>query len=205
MKKIVTFGEIMGRLTTENLLRFRQCCPGKLHITFAGAEANVAASINILGGESRFVTALPRHDIADACIANLKSLGVDTNYIIRTDKGRLGLFFLETGANQRPSNVLYDRENSSISILEEDAYPWDEIFCDASWFHISGITPALSEKAAKATLKAVEMAKKNNVIVSCDLNFRKKLWQWDGNYKPSALAEKKNERNTSLCRCCHWK
>ena len=191
MKKIVTFGEIMGRLTTENLLRFRQCCPGKLHITFAGAEANVAASINILGGESRFVTALPRHDIADACIANLKSLGVDTNYIIRTDKGRLGLFFLETGANQRPSNVLYDRENSSISILEEDAYPWDEIFCDASWFHISGITPALSEKAAKATLKAVEMAKKNNVIVSCDLNFRKKLWQWDGNYKPRVLAEKK--------------
>lgn len=120
----------------------------------------------------------------------MKGLGVDTDYIVRTDKGRLGLFFLETGANQRPSNVIYDRENSSVSILEGNAYPWDEIFNDAGWFHVSGITLALSKNVAKATLAIVEMAKKNNVTVYCDLNFRKKLWRWDGNNNPEALAEK---------------
>ena len=190
MKKIVTFGEIMGRLAPEGFLRFRQSCPGRLNITFAGSEANVAASISILGGNSCFVTALPKHGISDACIANLKGLGVDTSYIIRADKGRLGLFFLETGANQRPSNVLYDRENSSVSLIGKGQYAWDDIFGNATWFHVSGITPAISKNAAQATLEAVKKAKEADVTVSCDLNFRKKLWRWDNNYAPEKLAEK---------------
>ena len=190
MKTVVTFGEVMGRLAPEGFLRFRQSCPGKLNMTFAGAEANVAASVSILGGKSCFVTALPKHDIAEACIAELKGLGVDTSYILRTNKGRLGLFFLETGANQRPSNVIYDRENSSVSLIGNGQYLWDDIFANATWFHVSGITPAISKNAAAATLEAVKKAKANNVTVSCDLNFRKKLWQWDNNYEPGELAEK---------------
>jgi 2-dehydro-3-deoxygluconokinase len=114
--KIVTFGEIMGRLAPEGFLRFRQAVPGFLGITFGGAEGNVAASIALLGKQAVYVTALPKHALADACVANLRAMGIDTSRIIRTDEGRLGLFFLETGANQRPSNVIYDRADSSICL-----------------------------------------------------------------------------------------
>jgi 2-dehydro-3-deoxygluconokinase len=190
MGKVVTFGEIMGRLAPEGFLRFTQAMPGQLDLTFAGAEANVAASICNLGGEASFVTALPKHSVADACIASLKALDVDTSYIIRTDAGRLGLYFLETGANQRPSNVIYDRDYSSVGMTDADAYPWDKIFAGAEWFHISGITPAVSAKAADAALAAVKAAKANGVTVSCDLNFRKKLWKWDANLSAKELAEK---------------
>ena len=188
--RVVTFGEIMGRLAPEEFLRFRQVMPGRLNVTFAGAEANVAVSIALLGGESAFVSALPKNELADACIANLKSLGVDTQYVLRSDIGRLGLYFLETGANQRPSRVIYDREGSSVSQIKSDQYPWDDIFNDKTWFHVTGITPSLSKTAADATLSAVQKAKSAGLKVSCDLNFRKKLWRWDDSLKPWELAEK---------------
>ncbi len=190
MSRVVTFGEIMGRLAPEGFLRFRQCLPGTLHVTFAGAEANVAVSIARLGGEAAFVTALPKHDIADACVANLRGLGVDTRHILRTDSGRMGLYFLETGANQRAGNVIYDRAGSSISQTPFEQYPWKEIFSGSRWFHVTGITPALSRTAADATLASVKEAKAQRLQVSCDLNFRKKLWRWDASCPPRQLAEK---------------
>ena len=167
----------------------RQALPGKLNVTFAGAEANVAASVAYMGGQAAFVSALPNHDIADACVTTLKGLQVDTSHIIRTDRGRMGLYFLETGSNQRPSKIIYDRQGSSLALTPPTDYPWQKIFHDASWFHISGITPALSELAAQATLTAVQEAKKANVTVSCDLNFRKKLWRWGTKASPRELAE----------------
>jgi 2-dehydro-3-deoxygluconokinase len=190
MTRIITFGEIMGRLAPEGVLRFRQCLPGPLNLTFAGAEANVAVSIACLGGDAAFVTALPKNAIADACVANLRALGVDTRFILRTDTGRLGLYFLETGANQRPSSVLYDRSGSAISQTAPDRYPWGGIFQDAGWLHVSGITPAISQIAAEATLSAVKEARAAKLRVSCDLNFRKALWRWDPTCSPNQLAER---------------
>ncbi|MHB0946153.1 MAG: sugar kinase [Sedimentisphaerales bacterium] len=190
MQTIVTFGEIMMRIAAEDFLRFRQSFPGKAEITFAGAEANVAVSIALFGGNSRYVTALPKHSIADACIDTVRGLGVDVNYILKTDKGRLGIYFLETGANQRPSNVIYDRENSSVSFVPFEKYDWKGIFDNAGWLHISGITPALSGIAADCSIKAVKVAKSSGLCVSCDLNFRKKLWKWDQSMSPKQLAQK---------------
>lgn len=190
MAEIVTFGEIMGRLVPEGFLRIRQAAPGSLDITFAGSEGNVAASLAHLGKDVAYVTALPKHAFADACVANLRGIGVDTSHIIRTDAGRLGLFFVETGANQRPSNVIYDRQGSSICLTAADAYPWENIFTGARWFHISGITPAVSKIAAEASLLAVKQAKAAGATVSCDLNFRKKLWRWDDSLSPRELAQK---------------
>lgn len=188
-KSIVTFGEIMGRLTPESHLRFLQVMPGTLELTFGGAEANVAVSLCMLGVNARFVTALPNNPIGIACTNSLRALGVDTSHILHTDTGRIGLYFLETGANQRPSNVIYDRAGSSVSLCPGDAYDWDHIFQDAAWLHVSGITPALSETAAKAVLTAVEKARNNGVSVSYDLNFRKKLWKWQPGTPPRELAE----------------
>mgnify|MGYP006282043597 CR=1 FL=1 len=188
MKKVITFGEIMGRLTPEGFNRLQQALPGRLNVSFAGAEANVAASLSMLGGDACFVTALPRNPIADACVGSLRAVGIDTSHILRTDQGRLGLYFLETGANQRPSHVLYDRTGSAVSLAPGDAYPWSNIFTDAAWFHVTGITPALSREAADATLAALRAAKEAGVKVSCDLNFRKKLWRWDSELEPRELA-----------------
>ncbi len=190
MTRLITFGEIMGRLAPDGFLRFRQCLPGLLHLTFAGAEANVAASFACLGGEAAFVTALPKNDVAEACVAALRALSVDTRFIVRTDSGRLGLFFLETGANQRPGNVIYDRDGSAVSITPWERYPGKEIFDGAHWFHVTGITPALSRTAAEATLAAVKEARARGLQVSCDLNFRKKLWRWDPACRPNQLAER---------------
>lgn len=187
---IVTFGEIMGRFAPAGFLRFRQAVPGSLDLTFGGAEANVAASLALFGASARFVTALPQHAIADACAGTLAGLGVDTGCIVRTKKGRLGLYFLETGANQRPSNVIYDRANSSVSLTPAAEYEWAKIFAGAKWLHTTGITPALSETSAAAALAAVQAAKKAGLRVSCDLNFRKKLWNWEPGTAPGALAEK---------------
>jgi len=188
MKTIVTFGEIMGRICPPGMLRFRQAAPGDLNLTFAGAEANVAVSLSMLGAPTRFVTALPDNDLIDACKANLQGLGVDTQYIATAEQGRLGLYFVEIGANQRPSRVIYDRDYSSISMTSPDAYPWADILSDAGWFHTTGITPSLSEIAAEATLKAVQQAKDAGLTVSCDLNFRKKLWRWNPAKTPGDLA-----------------
>lgn len=190
MKRVVTFGEIMGRVAPCGFLRFRQALPGSLDFTFAGAEATVAASVAYLGGEAAFVTALPANAIGDACVANLKAMGVDTRYIQHTKRGRLGLYFLETGANQRPSNVIYDREGSAVALTPPESYPWRDIFTGANWFHISGITPAISALASKAALAAVQAAHAQGVTVSCDLNFRRKLWSWEPQTDPQALAQR---------------
>lgn len=190
MSRVVTFGEIMGRMAPRGFLRFRQALPGALDVTFAGAEASVAASVVYLGGNATFVTALPDHAIADACVANLKAMGVDTRYILRTKYGRLGLYFLETGANQRPSTVIYDREGSSVSQTPSDKYPWREIFAGADWFHVSGITAAISPTASEAALEAAKEARAQGLTVSCDLNFRRKLWNWDSSVSPSELARR---------------
>ena len=189
-KTIVTFGEIMGRFAPDGFLRFRQALPGPLDLTFGGAEANVAASLSLFGADARFVTALPKHAIADACVGVLTGLGVDTSHIVRTGKGRLGLYFLESGANQRPSNVIYDRAHSSVSVTPAAEYDWVGIFAGACWLHTTGITPALSQIASDAVLAAVRAAKVAGLNVSCDLNFRKKLWDWE----PGAAAGKLAER-----------
>jgi len=159
-------------------------------MTFAGAEANVAASLSILGREVAFVTALPDNDITDACLDTLRGIKVNTEYIIKTSKGRMGLYFVEKGANQRPSKVIYDRSYSSVSLTTYDAYNWEEIFENAHWFHITGITPSLSRIAAETSIFAVQKAKEKGLTVSCDLNFRKNLWQWDKTLFPKDLAEK---------------
>lgn len=190
MKTIVTFGEIMGRICPEGFQRFSQSMPGKLDMTFGGAEGNVAASLAVLGGKARFVTALPDNEMAAACLVDFRGLGVDVSAIKLTDYGRFGLYFLEKGANQRPSRVMYDREYSAVSLTPGDAYDWDSIFSDAGWLHTTGITPALSKISADAVLTAVKAAKEKGLTVSCDLNFRKKLWKWDDTYSPKDLAQK---------------
>ncbi|AUS05480.1 sugar kinase [Pseudotamlana carrageenivorans] len=187
MKKVVTFGEIMGRLAAPANLRLRQT--RNLEVTYAGAEASVAASICNFGGEARYVTALPKHALAEATLDAVRSVGVDTQYVLRTDEGRLGLYFLETGANQRPSNVIYDRADSAVAITTPDQYDWTAIFKDAQWLHLSGITPALSKTSAEATLVAAQKAKEAGAMVSIDLNFRGKLWKWDSNKSSKELAQ----------------
>jgi 2-dehydro-3-deoxygluconokinase len=188
MKTVVTFGEIMGRMAAPQNLRLRQS--RNLEVTYAGAEASVAASVCNFGGKARYVTALPQHALAEATMDSVRAVGIDTQYILRTDTGRLGLYFLETGANQRPSNVIYDREDSAIAITPADQYDWDSIFEGACWLHLSGITPALSENAAYATEVAAKKAKEAGCQVSIDLNFRKKLWKWEAGTDAKTLAEK---------------
>jgi 2-dehydro-3-deoxygluconokinase len=194
MNTIVTFGEIMGRLCPAGFNRFHQSLPGDLNLTFAGAEANVAASIAMLGGSARFVTAIPDNDITQACLSNLRGLKVETSDIVLTDQGRLGLYFVEAGANQRPSRVIYDRDYSSVSLTSPNAYDWETIFTDAAWFHTTGITPALSEISAEATIASVKHAKAAGLTVSCDLNFRKKLWKWNPTLSASDLAGETMQR-----------
>jgi 2-dehydro-3-deoxygluconokinase len=191
---IVSYGEIMGRFSPDNNRRFRQTMPGNLNVTFAGAESSVVVSLQLLGCQTRYVTALPKHSIADACEDSVRRFGVDTSYILRTDKGRLGLYFMETGANQRPSQVIYDRADSSVSLTPGDSYDWKNIFADAKWFHISGITQAISREAAEASILAARHAKDAGVTVSCDLNFRKKLWNWEAGTNSRDLAEKTMRR-----------
>lgn len=184
---IVSFGEIMGRLAAPANLRLRQT--REFEVTYAGAEASVAASICNYGSVARYVTALPKHALAEATMDSLRAVGIDTQFVLRTDEGRLGLYFLETGANQRPSNVIYDRADSAVAITPADRYDWDAIFDDAQWLHLSGITPALSENAAEATLVAAQKAKASGALISIDLNFRGKLWKWDPAKQPRELAQ----------------
>lgn len=188
MSRVITLGEIMGRLAAPGFKRFQQAMPGALDVTFAGAEASVAVSICHLGGEAAFVTALPNHAIADACVANLRSMGVDTRHILRVPQGRLGLYFLETGANQRPGNVIYDREGAAFAITPPEAYDWAAIFEGASWFLLSGITPALSRNAAAVAHTALREASKRGLRIACDMNFRSKLWNWEPSLTPRELA-----------------
>lgn len=187
MNTVVTFGEIMGRLAAPHNIRLRQT--RIMEVTYAGSEASVAVSICNFGGTARYITALPKHTLAEATMDAVRAVGVDTQYILRTDKGRLGMYFLETGANQRPSNVIYDRENSAVSITSASEYDWGNIFDGASWLHLSGITPALSKNAAAATLIAAQKAQAAGLTVSIDLNFRNKLWKWDASKTNKELAQ----------------
>ncbi len=186
--RIVTFGEVMVRLAPPGYQRFAQAVPGRLEVTLAGAEVNVAASLARLGRGTAFVTALPPHPIADAVVAQLRGLGVDTRHIVRTPQGRLGLFFFEKGINQRPAEVIYDREGSAVSLLPPDRYDWDAIFAGAGWFHLSGISPAISRNASAVALEAVRQASARGLRISFDMNFRSKLWQWEPGTASRALA-----------------
>lgn len=171
--RVVTFGELMLRLAPENYLRFVQS--DRLEATFGGAEANVAVSLANFGAEACFVTKLPEHEIGQSAVNSLRKFGVDTSKIVRGGD-RIGIYYCEKGASQRPSKVIYDRKYSSIATASEDDFDWDDIFAGADWFHFTGITPALSDDMARITLEAVKAAKDNGLTVSCDINFRKKLW-----------------------------
>jgi 2-dehydro-3-deoxygluconokinase len=174
-KKIVTFGEIMLRLAPPGLEKFLQT--PQFVATFGGGEANVAVSLAQFGMPAVYVTALPENPIADGCVAELRRFGVDTSKIVR-GKGRLGIYFLEGGANQRPSKVVYDRAGSTIALAKPGDIRWDEVFADAGWFHITGITPAISATAAELSLESVQKARAMGLTVSCDLNYRKNLWKY---------------------------
>lgn len=180
MQTTVTFGEIMLRLAPPGLERFLQT--PQFVATFGGGEANVAVTLAQFGAPAAFVTVLPANPIADACVAELRRFGVDTSRIVR-GKGRLGIYYLEAGANQRPSKVIYDREFSAIALAKPGAIDWDQAFAGAGWFHITGITPAISASAADLALESVRAAKAKGLTVSCDLNYRKNLWKWG---KPAA-------------------
>ncbi len=171
--KIVTFGEIMLRLSPPPYQRFVQA--GQFDVTFGGAEANTAVAFSNYGLHSVFVTALPQHEIGQSAGNSLRRYGVDTRYI-RYQGDRIGIYYLEHGASQRPSKVIYDRSGSSVSQLRPGLLDWKSIFKNAEWFHWSGITPALSDSAAAVTLEALKAAKKAQLTVSVDLNYRKKLW-----------------------------
>jgi len=190
MKKITTFGEIMGRLCPEGHKRLVQSLPGKLELTYAGAEANVAVSLANFGAPAAFITALPDNVLGDACVQTLRGLGVDTSDILRLENTRLGLYFVEKGANQRPSNVTYDRAHSAIAEVPAEAFDWPGILSDAGWLHVTGITPAISRAAFDSTLAAVQGARASGACVSCDLNFRKKLWQWEPGTSATDLARR---------------
>ncbi len=185
MAKIITFGEIMLRLKSPGNERFFQS--PMLEATFGGGEANVAVGLARYGLETAFVSLIPENRIGDACISELRRHGVDTSRIIR--KGdRLGIYFLEAGANQRPSRVIYDRAHSAISEAVKGDINWSDVFSSASWFHITGITPAISAGAADLSLESVKKAKEMGLTVSCDLNFRKKLWKY-GKDAPLIMGE----------------
>lgn len=173
--KIVSFGEIMIRLKAPNVDRLFQT--PNLEATFGGGEANVAISLANFGMDAKFVTVLPDNDITCACINQLRGFGVDTSDIVR-GKGRFGIYYLEAGANQRPSKVIYDREYSAISLADINSIDFEKAFSGANWFHITGITPAISQNAADLSLKAVSVAKRMGLTVSCDLNYRKNLWKY---------------------------
>lgn len=174
---IITFGEIMMRLKSPSGERFFQS--PNLEVTFGGAEANVAVLLAELGCKSNFITVVSKNDIGKASLRELSRYGVLTSHCKEKD-GRLGIYFLEPGADQRPSRVIYDRANSCASEMQPDDFDWDSIFktTEATWFHVTGITPALSKSAADATEKAVSAAKKAGLTVSLDINYRKKLWQY---------------------------
>ncbi len=182
---IVTFGEIMLRLKSPGSERFFQS--PMLEATFGGGEANVAVSLANYGLPVSFVTVLPKNLIADACIADLRRFGVDTSNILRQGS-RVGIYFLEAGANQRPSVVVYDRAESSIATAAPGCLNWKSILADAGWFHVTGITPAISQSAADLCLEALHTARELGVTVSCDYNYRKNLWKY-GKTAQSVMTE----------------
>ena len=183
--KVLTFGEIMLRLKSPGMERFFQS--PMLEATFGGGEANVAVSLANYGMDAAYLTVLPDNAIADACVGELRRFGVDTSRILR-GKGRMGIYYLETGASQRASKVVYDREYASIALAKPGDIDWDKAFEGVEWFHITGITPAISESAMQLSLESVKEAKKRGITVSCDLNYRKNLWKY-GKSAPEVMCE----------------
>ncbi len=174
-KAIVTLGEIMLRLKSPGNERLLQS--PMLEATFGGAESNVAISLALFGLKSQYITALPTNLIGQSAISFLNAFGVDSSLIVRND-GRMGIYFIETGSGPRGSTVLYDRTNSVIATISPDAFDWNDLLANAQWFHVTGITPALSESAAEITKTSMQVAKSLGLKVSCDLNYRGKLWKW---------------------------
>ena len=172
-KRVITFGEIMLRLAPEGYYRFVQA--EHYGATYGGGEANVAVSLANYGYDAKFVTKLPKHEIGQSAVNSLRRYGVDTSYITRGGE-RVGIYFLEKGASQRPSKVIYDRAGSSIATASSEDFNWDEIFEGVDWFHFTGITPALNDNIAGICLEACKKAKEKGITVSCDLNYRNKLW-----------------------------
>lgn len=173
MKKVVTFGEIMLRLAPEGYYRFVQA--DKFGATYGGGEANVAVSLANFGLDAAFVTKLPTHEIGQAAVNNLRQFGVDVSKITRGGN-RVGIYFLEKGASQRPSKVVYDRAGSAIATASKEDFDWEAIFEGVDWFHFTGITPALGDNVAEICLEACKAAKAKGITISCDLNYRKNLW-----------------------------
>ena len=172
-KKVVTFGEIMMRLNPKGNERFLQA--ESFEVSYAGGEANVAVSLANYGMDASFVTKLPSHEIGQCAINELRRYGVDTSKIVRGGP-RVGIYYAEKGASQRPSKVIYDRAGSSIALAQPSDFNWDEIFEGADWFHFTGITPALGGNLPEICLEACKAAHERGITVSCDLNYRKKLW-----------------------------
>lgn len=183
--KILTFGEIMLRLSSPGHERFFQS--NMMEATFGGGEANVAVSLANYGMDAQFLTVLPTNAMGDECVKELRRFGVDTKKIVRSD-GRMGIYFLETGANQLPSKVIYDRAYSAISLAKPGDINWDDALLDVSWFHITGITPAISQSAMELSLESLRAAKERGITVSCDLNYRKNLWKY-GKKAPEIMRE----------------
>ena len=175
MSKFLTFGELMLRLKSPGRERFLQS--PSLEATFGGGEANVAVSLANYGLDAEFLSVIPENAIGEAAIGELRRFNVDTSKVLRTE-GRMGIYYLETGANQRASKVIYDRAYSAFSLFKPEGYDWDKIYNDVKWLHISGITPAISEETKDASLLAVKEAKKRGITVSLDLNYRKNLWKY---------------------------
>ncbi len=173
--KYLTFGEIMLRLRAPGHERFFQS--NMMEATFGGGEANVAVSLANFGEDAAYLTVLPKNALGDECIRELRRFGVDTQRVVRGE-GRMGIYFLEAGANQLPSKVIYDRANSAIALAKPGDIDWDKAFEGVDWFHITGITPAISESAMELSLESVKEAKKRGITVSCDLNYRKNLWKY---------------------------
>ena len=174
-KKVVTFGEIMLRLCPPDFLRFVQA--RSFDAIYGGGEANVAIALANFGVPVDYVTRLPHNDIGDACLNYVRQFGVGVGKVVRGGE-RLGIYFLEKGAVQRGSKVIYDRANSGLATIKPGMVDWDDVFSDACWFHWTGITPAISKGAAETCLEAVKKAKEMRLTVSCDLNYRRKLWKW---------------------------
>jgi len=185
MKRFVTLGEIMLRLKSPGHERFLQS--PAFEASFGGAEANVAVSLANFGLATAFVTALPANPIGDAALAELRRHGVDVSEVIRSGE-RIGIYYLEAGATERPSEVVYDRAGSALATASADAFDWNAIFAGAGWLHLSGITPALSASAAALTLAACREAKQRGLMISLDLNHRRKLWRW-GKPAPEVMPE----------------
>ena len=185
MMKVLTFGEVMLRLKSPGLERFFQT--PMLEATFGGGEANVAVSLANYGMPTAYLTVLPTNVIADERVSELRRFGVDTTRIVRGE-GRMGIYYMETGANQRASKVVYDRAYSSIALAKPGDIDWDKAFDDVKWFHITGITPAISESAMELSIESVQEAKKRGITVSCDLNYRKNLWKY-GKSAPEVMCK----------------